>query len=62
MNLQERWEARRLVQTSWHLGKVAVPCMAPEAGSGVTDPELRARFGPDRLAPPLGLGAAGGRR
>jgi crotonyl-CoA reductase len=54
--LAEVAEATRLVQTNGHLGKVAVLCLAPEPGLGVTDPELRARIGPERLAPLLGLG------
>jgi crotonyl-CoA reductase len=30
-------------------GKLAVLCLAPEAGQGVTDPEKRARIGEDRI-------------
>lgn len=53
--LTEAAEATRLVQTNSHLGKVAVLCLAPEPGLGVSDPELRARVGADRLAPLLDL-------
>ncbi|MFT2014484.1 crotonyl-CoA carboxylase/reductase [Streptomyces sp. 796.1] len=49
--LAEAAEAARLVQTNRHLGKVAVLCLAPEEGLGVTDPERRARIGVDRLNP-----------
>jgi len=52
--LAEVAEATRLVQTNQHIGKVAVLCMAPEPGLGVTDPGLRARIGEDRLNPLLG--------
>jgi crotonyl-CoA reductase len=51
-------EACRIVQTSQQVGKVAVLCMAPEPGLGVTDPDLRGRIGEDRLNPLLGLTAA----
>ncbi|NUH42939.1 crotonyl-CoA carboxylase/reductase [Streptomyces samsunensis] len=50
-------EACRIVQTSRQVGKVAVLCMAPELGLGVTDPELRGRIGEDRLNPLRGLTA-----
>jgi crotonyl-CoA reductase len=43
--------AARLVQTNQHSGKVGVLCLAPRTGLGVTDPELRARIGEDRLNP-----------
>ncbi|RKR91908.1 crotonyl-CoA carboxylase/reductase [Micromonospora pisi] len=49
--LAEVGEAARLVQTNQHIGKVAVLCLAPEPGLGVTDPGLRARIGVDRLNP-----------
>jgi crotonyl-CoA reductase len=42
--LEEVAEAVRLVQTNRHSGKVGVLCLAPEAGLGVTDPEMRARL------------------
>jgi crotonyl-CoA reductase len=48
-------EATRLVQSNRHIGKVAVLCLAPERGLGVTDPELRARLGEDRLNPLRGF-------
>lgn len=56
--LAEAAEACRIVQTSRQVGKVAVLCMAPEPGLGVTDPDLRGRIGEDRLNPLLGLTAA----
>ena len=52
--LTESAEATRLVQMNRHLGKVSVLCLAPELGLGVTDHELRARIGPDKIAPLLG--------
>ena len=44
-------EATRLVQNNAHLGKVGVLCLAPAAGLGVSDPELRSRLGERRLHP-----------
>lgn len=41
--------AARLVQNNQHVGKVGVLCLAPEEGLGITDPELRARVGENRL-------------
>ncbi|MFJ2114219.1 MULTISPECIES: crotonyl-CoA carboxylase/reductase [unclassified Streptomyces] len=49
--LHEVGEATRMVQLNEHIGKVGVLCLAPEPGLGVTDPELRARIGADRLNP-----------
>jgi crotonyl-CoA reductase len=49
--LDEVGEAARTVQLNEHLGKVAVLCMAPHPGLGVTDPGRRARIGEDRLDP-----------
>ncbi|MFD6422246.1 crotonyl-CoA carboxylase/reductase [Streptomyces sp. NPDC060198] len=49
--LAEVGEAARLVQTNSHTGKVGVLALAPEAGLGVTDPQLRARIGEERLGP-----------
>ncbi|MDX2600811.1 crotonyl-CoA carboxylase/reductase [Streptomyces caniscabiei] len=49
--LDEVGEATRLVQRNEHIGKVGVLCLAPEPGLGVTDPQLRARIGADRLNP-----------
>ncbi|MCX4902877.1 crotonyl-CoA carboxylase/reductase [Streptomyces sp. NBC_00878] len=49
--LDEVGEATRLVQLNEHIGKVGVLCLAPEPGLGVTDPELRARIGEERLNP-----------
>ncbi|MEX0167536.1 crotonyl-CoA carboxylase/reductase [Streptomyces sp. LMG1-1-1.1] len=47
--LEEIGEATRLVQLNEHIGKVGVLCLADRPGLGVTDPELRARIGEDRL-------------
>ncbi|MCK1816666.1 crotonyl-CoA carboxylase/reductase [Streptomyces sp. XM4011] len=47
--LEEVGEAARLVQTNGHLGKVGVLCLAPEPGTGVTDPALRERLDSARL-------------
>ncbi|ACU37548.1 crotonyl-CoA carboxylase/reductase [Actinosynnema mirum] len=58
--LAEVGEAARLVQTNGHLGKVAVLCLAPERGLGVTDPALRARIGEDRINPLLTAAQARG--
>jgi crotonyl-CoA reductase len=55
--LAEVAEAGRLVQTNRHVGKVAVLCMAPEPGLGVSDHELRARIGEQRVAPLRGFSA-----
>ncbi|KOG36239.1 MULTISPECIES: crotonyl-CoA carboxylase/reductase [Streptomyces] len=61
--LEQIGEATRLVQLNEHIGKVGVLCLADRPGLGVTDPELRARIGEDRLtvlrsfapdAPPAG--------
>jgi crotonyl-CoA reductase len=49
--LAEVGEATRLVQLNRHIGKVGVLCLAPEAGLGVTAPELRARIGEDAMRP-----------
>ncbi len=47
--LSEAPEAVRLVQTNSHTGKVGILCLAPKEGLGITDPELRARVGEDRI-------------
>lgn len=47
--LQDVGEAARLVQLNQHMGKVGVLCLAPDEGMGVTDPELRARIGEQRV-------------
>ncbi|MDC0771010.1 crotonyl-CoA carboxylase/reductase [Streptomyces sp. HD] len=54
-SLEETGEAARSVQTNRHIGKVGVLCLASGPGQGVTDPELRARIGEDRLNPLRGL-------
>ncbi|MHC5906358.1 crotonyl-CoA carboxylase/reductase [Streptomyces sp. S6] len=57
--LTEVGEATRLVQLNQHIGKVGVLCLAPEPGLGVTDPELRARIGEDRITPLRPFAAVG---
>jgi crotonyl-CoA reductase len=52
--LAEAPQAVRLVQVNAHVGKIAVLCLAPRAGLGVTDPALRASIGEDALHPLLG--------
>ncbi len=47
--LVETGEALRLVQTNRHIGKVGVLGLAPEEGTGVTDPAARERIGEPRL-------------
>ncbi|WP_405497558.1 crotonyl-CoA carboxylase/reductase [Streptomyces sp. NBC_00096] len=47
--LDDVGEAARLVQINGHTGKVGVLCLAPRAGLGVTDPELRAEIGEERI-------------
>lgn len=49
--LAEVGDAARLVQRNQHLGKVGVLCLAEREGLGVTDPELRAQLGAQRLNP-----------
>jgi crotonyl-CoA reductase len=46
-------EAVRLVQKNQRIGKVAVLCLAPRAGLGVTDPGLRSSIGEDKVHPLL---------
>jgi crotonyl-CoA reductase len=42
-------EAADEVHHNRHEGKIGVLCLAPEEGLGVTDPELRAKVGEDKL-------------
>lgn len=49
--LAEAADATRQVQENNHYGKVGVLCLAPRPGTGVTDPELRARIGEHALDP-----------
>ncbi|MFC6094578.1 crotonyl-CoA carboxylase/reductase [Saccharothrix lopnurensis] len=58
--LEESAEAARLVQTNRHVGKIAVLGLAPHAGLGVTDPELRARIGETSVAPLRAVATARG--
>ncbi|KUJ64177.1 crotonyl-CoA reductase [Streptomyces albus subsp. albus] len=50
--LEEVGEAARLVQLNQHSGKIAVRCMAPTDGLGVTDRALRDKLG-ERFMNPL---------
>jgi crotonyl-CoA reductase len=47
--LDDVGEAARLVHHNEAEGKLAVRCLAPEAGQGVTDPDKRERVGVDRI-------------
>lgn len=47
--LDEVGEAARSVQTNNHIGKVGVLCLAAGPGTGVTDPDARARIDERRL-------------
>ncbi|GAA2872871.1 crotonyl-CoA carboxylase/reductase [Streptosporangium fragile] len=47
--LAETGAAARAVQLNRHVGKVGVLGLAPAEGLGVEDPELRERFGEDRI-------------
>lgn len=60
--LAEAAEATRMVQTNSHIGKVAILCMAPRPGLGVTDSALRAKIGQERLNPFRGFTSATGER
>ncbi len=48
-DLEETGEATYQVQHNLHEGKLAVRCLAPEDGLGITDPELRDRIGEDEI-------------
>jgi crotonyl-CoA reductase len=47
--LEETGEAAFEVHHNRHEGKIAILCAAPREGLGVTNPELRAKVGEDRL-------------
>jgi crotonyl-CoA reductase len=47
--LEETGVAAFEVHHNRHEGKIGILCVAPEEGLGVTNPELRARVGEDRL-------------
>jgi len=49
-SLEETGEAAYEVQQNRHEGKIGVLCVAPHEGLGVTNPELRALVGEDRLS------------
>jgi len=48
--LEETGEAAYEVQQNRHEGKIGVLCVAPREGLGITNPELRALVGEDRLS------------
>ena len=48
-SLDNTGEAAYQVHHNLHEGKIGVLCLAPEEGLGITDPELRAKVGEDRL-------------
>jgi crotonyl-CoA reductase len=47
--LEETGEAALQIHHNLHEGKIGVLCLAPEEGLGVTDPELRAKIGEDKI-------------
>jgi crotonyl-CoA reductase len=47
--LDETGEAALQIHHNLHEGKIGVLCLAPEEGLGVTDPELRAKIGEDKI-------------
>jgi crotonyl-CoA reductase len=47
--LDEAGEAALQIHHNLHEGKIGVLCLAPEEGLGVTDPELRAKVGEDKI-------------
>ncbi len=47
--LEETGVAARAVHRNEAEGKLAVLCLAPEAGLGITDPEKRERIGEDKI-------------
>jgi crotonyl-CoA reductase len=48
--LEQTGEATRQLQLNQHEGKIAILCAAPREGLGVTDPQLRALVGEERLS------------
>jgi crotonyl-CoA reductase len=47
--LEETGAAANDIHHNRHEGKLGVLCLAPEEGLGITDPELRAKVGEDKL-------------
>jgi len=47
--LEESGEAAMQIHQNLHEGKIGVLCLAPEEGLGITDPELRAKIGEDKI-------------
>jgi crotonyl-CoA reductase len=55
--LEEVGEAASQVHFNLHEGKIAVLCLAPEEGLGITNPELREKVGEDKITLFRRLGA-----
>jgi crotonyl-CoA reductase len=47
--LEETGEAALQIHHNLHEGKIGVLCLAPEEGLGITDPDLRAKVGEDKI-------------
>jgi crotonyl-CoA reductase len=47
--MEEVGDAAYQMHHNRHEGKIGVLCVAPSEGLGISDPELRARVGEDRL-------------
>jgi len=47
--LEETGEAAYELHHNRHEGKIGILCVASEEGTGITNPELRARVGEERL-------------
>jgi crotonyl-CoA reductase len=47
--LEETGEAALQIHHNLHEGKIGVLCLAPQEGLGITDPELRAKVGEDKI-------------
>ena len=48
-SLNQTGEAAFQVHNNLHEGKLGVLCLAPKEGMGITDPELRAKIGEEKL-------------
>jgi crotonyl-CoA reductase len=47
--LEETGEAALQIHHNLHEGKIGVLCLAPREGLGISDPELRAKVGEDKI-------------
>lgn len=47
--LEQVGEAVSVVRANLHEGKVAIRCLSPENGLGISDPDFRARVGEDKI-------------